>query len=304
VRLGILLVLFGAVAPLATGGASKIPPSPTQAAVVPTGSAPCGIAAHDGSIWVAAYEAGVLLRLDAQGRLTRRIRVGRSACRVAVARDAVWVTRDRASELVRVDLRTGRVRRIAVAREPFDVMLAAGSLWVTSHAKGTVSRLDPDTGRLHARIAVGGSPAGLAWCGGRVWVGHGGRATWVSSIDPSTLEARHDDVIAARPGWPDCIRGSLWVTTPDSVLRLGVRTGRLVSALPLGATLAHAAAAPDGTVWVTDKQRSVVHRVTVDGRYALDTFAAGPGAFALARAGSAMWITSFAGSDVRSYRPR
>jgi hypothetical protein len=54
---------------------------------------------------------------------------------------------------------------------------------------------------------------------------------------------------------------------------------------------------------VTDRQHSLVHRLTPDGRHVLDSFPAGPGAFAMARAGRAMWITSFAGSDVRRFAP-
>jgi hypothetical protein len=54
-------------------------------------------------------------------------------------------------------------------------------------------------------------------------------------------------------------------------------------------------------VWVTDKERSLVHRVDPVNRRLVDAFAAGPGAYALARTGDAMWITSFAGSDVRRF---
>jgi hypothetical protein len=32
-----------------------------------------------------------------------------------------------------------------------------------------------------------------------------------------------------------------------------------------------------------------------------DSFRAGPGAYTMARAGNAMWITSFAGADVRRF---
>jgi streptogramin lyase len=222
---------------------------------------------------------------------------------VAVARGAVWVTRDRASELVRVDLRTGQVRRFEVAAEPFDVLHAAGSLWVSSHATGTVSRLDPATGHLRGQVDVGADPAGLASCGGRVWVGHGGDAEWITSIEPATLETQRISVVAAAPGWPHCIHGRLWVVTPDAVIRIDARTGRLLTHLQIGATLADAAAAPDGLVWVTDKQHSLVHRVTRDGRFIVDSFPAGPGAFALARLGNSMWVTSFAGSDVRRFDP-
>ena len=106
------------------------------------------------------------------------------------------------------------------------------------------------------------------------------------------------------PGWPSCIRGTIWVTTPDtdSPRRSPARDG-VLSRLLIDETLAYSAEAPDGLVWVTDKQHSVVHRVTTDGRSVVDSFPAGPGAFALARLGSSMWVTSFAGSDVRRFDP-
>jgi streptogramin lyase len=302
-RLVLAVILVGALAPVALGGASKAPPAPVESAVVSTGPAPCGVAASAGTVWVGVYETGMLLRLDRRGRVVRRVRVGSSACRVAVTADSVWVTRDRASELVRVNRRSGRTRKVAVAAEPFDVLFAAGSLWVTSHATGTVFRLDPRTGRQLGHVEVGAEPAGLALCRGRVWVGHGGDANWVSSIDPATLEARRVEMVTAAPGWPACIRGVLWVVAPGDVVRIDPRRGRLLTVLRTGETLADAAAAPDGLVWVTDKQHSVVHRIAPDGRYLIDSFPAGPGAFALARTGSAMWVTSFAGSDVRRFVP-
>ena len=54
-------------------------------------------------------------------------------------------------------------------------------------------------------------------------------------------------------------------------------------------------------MWVTDKQHSLVHRLTLEGNLVVDSFPAGPGAFALARAGTSMWVTSFAGSDARRF---
>jgi streptogramin lyase len=87
------------------------------------------------------------------------------------------------------------------------------------------------------------------------------------------------------------------------VIRIDARSGRVLSRLRIGENLADSAAGPDGLVWVTDKQHSVVHRVDPLGREVVDSFPAGPGAYALARAGGAMWVTSFAGSDVRSFVP-
>ena len=300
-RLVVFAVLVGAVTPVALGGATKLPPTPGESVVVQTGRAPCGLAARAGSVWVGVYAAGTVLRVEGSGRITARVRVGRWACRIALSRRAAWVTRDLAGELVRVDLASRRLERIPVGAGAFDVLLAYGSVWATSFETGAIARIDPVRGRIERVFKAGPKPAGLAACGGRVWVGHGGHATWITSIDPATLEIRRVDVGAEAPGWPACIGGALWVTTPAGVARIDARSGKLLAALRIGQTLADVAPGPDGLVWVTDKQHSVVHRIAPDGRHALDSFRAGPGAFALARAGRSMWVASFAGWDVRRY---
>ena len=299
----VLLVLAALLAQTARGGAPQ-PPVPTEALVVETGSAPCGAAVRAGSLWIGVYETRTLLRLDGQsGRVETRVVVGSWPCRVAVGPAAVWVTRDRAGEVVRISLGSGTRERVKVGAGAFDVLLTGGAAWATSFDAGTVSRIDPAGSRVSRVLRTGGSPAGLAACGGLVWVGHGRDATWLTSIDPQTNRMRRIPVDSTAPGWPHCIHGEVWVITPDSVLRVHARTGRVLSRLRLGETLAQAVAAPDGLVWVTDKQHSAVHRVHPPGLKVVDSFPAGPGAFAIARAGGSMWITSFAGSDVRRYDP-
>jgi streptogramin lyase len=284
------------------------PPPPVEAAVVPTGRAPCGLAAHGGELWVAVYEAGHVLRLDRAGRVQRRLRVGSSACRVAVDRRAAWVTRDRAGVVVRIDRRTGRRSSFRVGAGAFDVILAAGSVWVTSFDIGTIVRMDASTGGQQRLFRAGPNPAGLAFCGGRLWVGHGRDATWLTAIDPQTARMRRVDVGVRAPGWPRCALGELWVTTPDSVLRVAPRTGAVRARIRIGGTPAETAAAQSAIegfwmIWVTDKERSLVHRVDLRTNRVVDSFPAGPGAYALAAFGGSMWITSFAGDDVRRLDP-
>jgi streptogramin lyase len=291
--LAVLLVL----APVATG---KVPPPPGQSGVVQTGRGPCGLEARDGALWVGVYEAGAVLRLDRAGRVRQRVRVGRYACQLAVTENAVWVTRDNANRVVRIDRRSGRTR-VARVSSPFDVVEAAGAVWATSFETGTVTRLHPRTARPTRVIRVGGNPTGITRCGGRVWVGHGRDATWLTSIDPRSGSTRRVDVAVDEPRWPRCLRGQLWVTTPSVVLRLVPGTGALLARVPLGETLAEAAAATDSTIWVTDKQNSVVHRIEPTRGAALDSFPAGPGALSVAPFAGSMWVSSFAGADVRRF---
>ena len=80
-------------------------------------------------------------------------------------------------------------------------------------------------------------------------------------------------------------------------------TGTMLARLHLGGTPSEAADGPDGLVWVTDKERSLVYRIYGPRASVTDSFPAGPGAYSLARSGDAMWVTSFAGSDARSFVP-
>jgi hypothetical protein len=91
------------------------------------------------------------------------------------------------------------------------------------------------------------------------------------------------------------------VTAADTLLKMDPATGKVLARVRLGGTLAEAVEGPDALVWVTDKERSLVHRVYARQATVTDTFEAGPGAFALARVGTSMWITSFAGADVRRF---
>jgi streptogramin lyase len=283
------------------------PEPPKPAAVVETGRAPCGLAALGGELWVGVYETGTVLRLDRSGRVQRRHRVGRFACQVAVDERAAWVTRDNADEVVRIDPGSGALTRIRVA-SPYGVALAADSAWVTSFETGTVTRIDARTGREARALDVGGNPTGITVCGGKVWVGHGRGATWLTAIDPRTERTSRVDVGVRTPRWPRCIDGELLVTTEDALLRVSPRTGALRAQIPLGPTLAEAGLAPSTrgalrAIWVTDKQRSLVHRIDPRSGRVVDSFPAGPGALAQARFAGSVWISSFAGSDVRRYDP-
>ncbi|MGH3076761.1 MAG: hypothetical protein ACRDPZ_01100 [Gaiellaceae bacterium] len=298
------ILALALLVPAATG---KGPPPPVEAAVVQTGRAPCGLAAHGDELWVGVYEAGTVLRLDRAGRVQRRHRIGRWACHVAVDARAAWITRDNANELVRIDPRSGRVTRIPVV-SPYGVVLTGGAVWVTSFETGMVTRLHAGTARATRVWRVGGHPTGITACGGKVWVGHGRDATWLTSIDPRTGRARRIDVVLRAPRAPRCIGGELWVTTEDSVLRVSPRTSELLGHVLLGPTLSEAGEARSAiggfrTIWVTDKERSLVHRLDPASGHVFDSFPAGPGAFAQARFAGSVWITSVAGSDVRRYDP-
>jgi streptogramin lyase len=297
----ILVTLVCSLA-LVGAGLAGSPPIPRETHVVVTGKEPCGIAGRGATIWIGVYAPGRLIAVDARtARITRSIRVGPTACRVSLDANAAWVALDRPGNVVRVDLRSGRKRVAPVGTGAFDVLRAHGFAWAPSFEMGTVTLLHPRTGEVARVVRVGDYPTGLESCGGRVWVGHGREATWLTSVDPRTLRVRRIPVGATDPRRPRCIRGVLWVATPDSIVQLDPSSGRVLGRVRIGETLGDLAAAPDGLVWVTDKQHSVVYRIDPNEPKIVDSFSAGPAAFALARTGNTMWVTSYAGSDVRGY---
>jgi streptogramin lyase len=107
---------------------------------------------------------------------------------------------------------------------------------------------------------------------------------------------------------PQCIDGELWVTTEDAVLRVAPQTGEIRGHIQLEPTLAEAGLATSAiggarSIWVTNKERSLVHRIDPGSGNVVDSFPAGPGALAQARFAGSVWISSFAGSDVRRFVP-
>jgi streptogramin lyase len=280
--------------------------APRPVATIASGSGPCGAAAGFGSVWVAVYGTGELLRIDARtNRVIRRIRVVRGICPVAVAHGAVWVASDQANVLYRVDPAQGRVAgRTRVPRWPAHVRAAFGSVWVSAYERGTVARLDPRTGRVVRTYAVGGHPSGLARANGSLWIAFGRDGTSLGRLNIVSGELTRIALGHKAPGFLAAIGGALWTTTADGfAVRVDPATGSVVASIPVPGTPADVARAPDGTLWVAEKEHSTLTRIDAGANRVLDVTPAGPGALSIASARGAMWVTSFAGSDVRRYAP-
>ena len=93
---------------------------------------PSGIAAGDGSIWVACTDDDLVARLPA-------------------------------------DVGDGSYLPIEVEDGPTSVAFGAGAVWVANTRAGTVSRIDPETNEVET-IEIGNAPAGIAVFRGLVWV--------------------------------------------------------------------------------------------------------------------------------------
>jgi streptogramin lyase len=283
---------------LAAGGSQQ----PALLATITTGHAPCGAVSAFGSVWV-ANDGGTLVRIDPKtNRVIRRIRVGAGACSLAASDNALWIANYKRG-LIRVTPRA-RVKRISVGSIPFDVLVAYKRIWVTAWGGGQLAVVDPQTLQVIRRVDVGPRPVGLIASNGTVWVGFGREATAIARVNPQTFRVDRMDVGVRAPGWFVAGTKDLWIQANDGdLVHLDPVGLRVLAHLHVGRTLAQGAAAPDGTIWMPDKEQGVVYRIDPGRQRVLSSFPAGPGAYAALRAYGSMWVTSYAGSDVRRFRP-
>ena len=275
---------------------------PALIATIPTGTHPCGIVSAFGSVWV-ANDAGTLVRIDPRtNRVRKRIRVGAGACLIAVDARALWIANYKGG-LVRVTPQ-GRVQRIAVGATPDSVLVAYGRVWVTTWGAGKLVVVDPRTLKVLRRINVGSKPAGLAARNGAVWVGFSRDATSIARVSPGTYQVDRIDVGVREPRGFVAGTKDLWIqANTGDLVQFDPVARRVLAHLEVGRTLAQGALAQDGTIWVPDKEQNIVYRVDPSRRRVVDSFPAGPGAYGTLRAHKSMWVTSYAGRDVRRFRP-
>jgi streptogramin lyase len=277
---------------------------PHVAARITTGQSPCESAVAAGAVWVANDGAGTLVRINpANNRVTVRVRVGRGACAVAAGAGAVWVANYRTGRLLRVDPRTRKVRRIAVGGAPFDVLVAGRNVWTTGFANGTLVKVDARRLRVTRRIKTGGNPTGLLKAAGAIWVGLGREATHVLRVDPRSGSVKQVEVGVAAPDHFVATAAGIWIVNDgDKLVLLDPETGHMLRTTQLGRTLVQPALAPDGTLWVPDKEIDTIFRLDPATGEQRDSFAAGDGAFQVLHAFGSMWVTSYAGDDVWRFR--
>ncbi len=295
-------ILLAGLAAALLGVPASSSKEPALVATITTGQHPCGVVSAFGSIWVAS-DGGSLVRIDPRtNRVRKRVRVGAGACFVAADARALWIANYKGG-LVRVTPR-GRVRKIAVGATPDSVLVAYGRVWVTAWGAGKLAVVDRRKLKVVRRIDVGPHPTGLAARNGAVWVGFGREATAIARVDPRTFRTDRVDVGVREPrGFVVGTKG-LWIqANTGDLVHFDPVTRRVLAHLEVGRTLAQGAVARDGTIWVPDKEQNLIFRIDPAKQRVIDSFASGPGAYVTLRAYGSMWVTSYAGRDVRRYRP-
>ena len=204
---------------------------------------------------------------------------------------------------MRVDPRTRRIRRVVVGGAPFDVLVAAGKVWTTGFDNGTLVEVEPLTMRVTRRLEVGGAPTGLLYAAGAIWVGLGRGATEILRVDPDSGSVQRIDVGVTAPTHFVATKHGIWVVNDgDTLVRIDPASGGVSGVVHVGRTLVQPALAPDGTLWVPDKEIDTIFRLNPQTGRLLDSFRGGDGAFQALQAFRSMWVTSYAGDDVWRFR--
>jgi hypothetical protein len=145
--------------------------------------------------------------------ILERIHVRSGAVALATGEEAVWVAGF--NRVARIDPATNQVA--ATIRTPgtgdySDVAVAEGAVWVTT-SRGLVYRIDPTEDAVVATIEVDGSPQGIAWGAGWVWVTRAAAGPGdLVRIDPRTNRLAGAPItLGYGPGPIVYHQGALWV---------------------------------------------------------------------------------------------
>jgi DNA-binding SARP family transcriptional activator/ABC-type oligopeptide transport system substrate-binding subunit len=143
------------------------------------------LARGDGSLWVARWRAGELLRVDpATGAVEHRFHDLPHDYFVAYGAGAAWVSS--ANGISRIDAKTNTITATASVPGPQDAHLAVGGgyVWASKETKGTVYKID-QSGQVVSTYETGDGARQMSYADGTLWVVNGDVGS-VTGIDAAT----------------------------------------------------------------------------------------------------------------------
>lgn len=177
--------------------------------VRPNDSPSTGIAAGDGSLWVAT-ERAISDVVPENGTSGREMPYDGSG-RLAFGDGALW-SLDGLGVIRKLDPQTGRtLARRDLHATVSDVVVAGGRVWAAVVPDGVVYGLDDRDLRVRRTVAVGADPERLSFGGGRLWIANTAAGV-VTSLDPRTSERRRFE-LGAKPAAAAYGGGAVWAGT-------------------------------------------------------------------------------------------
>jgi DNA-binding SARP family transcriptional activator/ABC-type branched-subunit amino acid transport system substrate-binding protein len=293
-------------------------------AVALIGGALVGASAYDDPVAPKPAPNRLVAIDSATARIVDSIPVGSAPVGVAAALGAVWVASAGEQTVERVDPRSRAVTgRIGIGRLPSAIGVGEGAVWVGSGigSAGSVSRLEPDSSAVVARLTVRrgndgddfapATPSSVVAAHGAIWANRGrGRIVRIPLRGGSTritrLGASHSaDGMAAT-------EDAVWVASSadDRVLRLHPRTGRLTASVPIAGQRGRRLAGPlrvaagAGAVWVVDTLADSVSRIDPRLAAVTATLPVGRRPTHIAIARDAVWVLNADDATVARLDPR
>ena len=237
-----------------------------------------------------------------EGRIASQIPVGTAPAGVAADQGGIWVASTDDQRVSQIDPRTKAVvQTIEVGGGPTEIVLAEGDAWVLN-ADGTVSRIDRETRSVVQRIPVGNGPTAIAYGLGAVWVANGADNS-VSKIDPKSGEVVDEIDTESGPSGVGVGFDSLWVTSEraGNVARIDPATGSVVS-INLGNGPRAIAAGPDA-IWVANGLDGTVSRIDPESNRVTHVIPTGRGPSHIAVGKAAVWVANDLDNSLTSIDP-
>ena len=224
---------------------------------IPTQGAPVGVAAQDGTAYVAdSGTPGVVTVVSAEGSRATHTLPADGIAAITTGPEGLWIARDGAADRVEpVSAFGGEAVKTVPLSGSFGsyaaIAVGAGSVWVLDDpADRRLWRIDPKRGRLIATIRPPFVPAAVAVGDGAVWV-TGQLDDRVARIDPATNRIVKTIKVGREPLGVAVGDSAVWVadTLDRTVTRIDPATDRVTKTIDIGRSPT-AITAGDGSVWV------------------------------------------------------
>jgi len=138
-------------------------PSGPRPQTIAVSGRPVSLAEGFGSIWVANYLGGAVLRVDpATNRVIARIPVGGQPWGIAVTPYSVWVGNNGDTHVARIDPTSNTVvARVEIGDRPIGIDYDGGFLWVADFGDARVTKIDAVTSVGAAQATITGEHEGV-----------------------------------------------------------------------------------------------------------------------------------------------
>ncbi len=190
---------------------------------LPVDSAPSGMTAANGAIWVAGLGSGDIYKIDPESSELEEIKLGAQApFGIAVTDEGLWVTAREGDAVIRANTDGSEPESIDVGDNPKGVAVAGGAVYVANTDSGSVTVLK-ESGEVIDTVEVGGLPRAVDVFGDHVWVSNGDVEAnasaetpdgWVTAFDAGTADVAEKKIEVG--GSPEGIGVSddlVWVAT-------------------------------------------------------------------------------------------